>query len=105
MVVKRNIVNVFYVDNFYFKSVVEMGIIGVGLMILVFIVGFLFVVRIVKYLCLKEFKNIVSGVFIGFVIVLLYNVVENIFEVLMMIIYFWLFLGFLFVFKLVEDKS
>lgn len=104
-VAKRNIANAFYVDNFYLKSAVEMGIIGVGIMILVFIVGLLLAARTVKHLRSKELKNIASGVLIGLATVLMHNVVENIFEVPMMTTYFWLFLGFLFALKSAEDKS
>ncbi|ADL42917.1 O-antigen polymerase [Caldicellulosiruptor obsidiansis OB47] len=104
-VAKRNIANAFYVDNFYLKSAVEMGIIGVGIMILVFIVGLLLAARTVKHLRSKELKNIACGVLIGLATVLLHNIVENIFEVPMMTTYFWLFLGFLFALKSAEDKN
>lgn len=103
-VAKRNIANAFYVDNFYLKSAVEMGTIGVVLMVVVFLVGLLFAARIVKHLYSKKLRNTASGVLIGLATVLLHNVVENIFEVPMMTTYFWLFLGFLFALKSIEDE-
>ncbi|ABP67942.1 O-antigen polymerase [Caldicellulosiruptor saccharolyticus DSM 8903] len=104
-VAKRNIADAFYVDNFYLKSAVEMGIIGVIIMILTFVMGLLLAARVIKHLKSKELKKIGSGILIGLATVLIHNVVENIFEVPMMTTYFWLFLGFLFALKYIDSEN
>lgn len=104
-VAKRNIAGSFYVDNFYLKSAVEMGIIGVAIMILVFAMGLLLSARVLKHLKSKELKMIGTGILIGLATTLIHNTVENIFEVPMMTTYFWLFLGFLFALEYIDSES
>lgn len=104
-VAKRNIAGAFYVDNFYLKSAVEMGIIGLIIMILTFVMGLLLAARVIKHLHSKELKKIGSGILIGLATTLIHNVVENIFEVPMMTTYFWLFLGFLFALKYIDNEN
>ncbi|WAM32353.1 O-antigen ligase family protein [Caldicellulosiruptor naganoensis] len=104
-VAKRNIAGSFYVDNFYLKSAVEMGIIGVVVVILVFVMGLLLSARVIKHLNSKELKKIGTGILIGLATTLIHNIVENIFEVPMMTTYFWLFLGFLFAFEYIDSEN
>lgn len=104
-VAKRNIADAFYVDNFYLKSAVEMGAIGLIVMIITFAAGIVFAARVIKYLKSKELKMISTGFLIGLITVLIHNLFENIFEVPMMTTYFWLFLGFIFALQYIEQDE
>ena len=90
----NNIPGTFYMDNYYLKTAVEMGLAGLSAF-------FLVIYNIVKwcYRILKQLKdpvklNMVLGAFSGICGVLAHNLVENIFEVPMMVMYFWTLTAF-----------
>lgn len=90
-VAKRNLQTI-YVDSYYFKTLGEMGIVGLGIFI-----WLLYLLMKHIYLYLKRTREpchflIIAGIFAGLLNVILHNGVENIFEVPFMTTYFW-FLG------------
>lgn len=90
-VAKRNL-NTIYVDSYYFKTLGEMGIVGLAIFL-----WLLFVLMKEIYLYLKRIKKpyqllVMWGIFAGLLNVILHNAVENIFEVPFMTTFFW-FLG------------
>lgn len=84
-----------YVDNYYAKTLAEVGLVGLSL--------FLWLILSIlwkAYQHIRQFGNnetstrwIMRGVLTGLVAVLLHNGVENIFEVPFMSVYFWLLAG------------
>ncbi|MGD8188715.1 O-antigen ligase family protein [Brevibacillus ginsengisoli] len=83
-----------YTDSYFFKTIAETGLIGIGLMIT-------FVAMIVRYCraLVRRWTNtpnyfLALGVLCGMLAVALHNLVENIFEVPFMLIYFCLIGGF-----------
>ncbi len=83
----------FYMDNYYLKTAVESGIVGVvamlGLMYCV-IINSLRTVSIVRD---KRLKELTAGIAAGLTGVIVHNCVENVFEVPMMCTVFWMFVG------------
>lgn len=80
----------FYLDNYYLKTLVEMGIYGVAALLFVIIC---FVVSSIKAIGNQHTINgriMTIGLFSGAMGVLAQNFVENIFEVPGMVVYFWL---------------
>lgn len=79
----------FYMDNYYLKTAVEMGIIGlVSFLILMYQVAIWNLrasIRIVE----PYYKELAAGAFAGLVGVIVHNFVENVFEVPTMVAYFW----------------
>ncbi len=94
-IVDVEVVDTFYMDNYYLKTAVEAGIIGliafVMLMYQVFING----LRVVKLTEGDSFNSIACGILAGLSGVIVHNCVENVFEVPMMTTLFWLFAGVL----------
>lgn len=81
-----------YVDSYYFKTLAEMGLVGLG--ILLWLMG-----TIVRnaYQIWREQKGekfyMYAGLLTGILAVVLHNAVENIFEVPFMNTFFWLIVG------------
>ncbi|MEJ8547786.1 O-antigen ligase family protein [Brevibacillus borstelensis] len=84
-----------YTDSYLFKSIAELGLIGVGLLIGLIVMIFRYAARVVRSLINTPEFFMALGLFGGLVAVVLHNTVENIFEVPFMSLYFWLFGGFL----------
>jgi putative inorganic carbon (HCO3(-)) transporter len=84
-----------YTDSYLFKSIAELGLIGVGMLIGLIVMILRYAARVVRSLVNKSEFFMVLGLFGGLVAVVLHNTVENIFEVPFMSLYFWLFGGFL----------
>lgn len=84
-----------YTDSYLFKSIAELGLIGVSLLIGLILMIFRYASKVVRSLIGKPEFFIVLGLFGGLIAVALHNMVENIFEVPFMSLYFWLFGGFL----------
>ncbi len=79
----------FYMDNYWLKTLVEMGLPGlIGYM---FLMGLLLVwgLRAVKAAEKKGNKMLAAGAMAGLTGVVLHNFLENIFEVPYMVVYFW----------------
>ncbi len=94
-----------YVDSYYFKTLAEMGLVGLGLY-------FWLMGSIIKngYSIWRRQKDRSSfylylGVFAGVIAVILHNAVENIFEVPFMNTYFWLLVGMMLAFPYLRDKQ
>ena len=83
----------FYMDNYYLKTAVETGIVGVlamlGLMYGVIINS----LRTVSAAKEKRIKELSAGITAGLTGVIVHNFVENVFEVPLMCTVFWLFVG------------
>ena len=91
-VAKRNL-GTTYVDSYYFKTLAETGIVGLG-------VFFWLLGSLIKklYLSWKGMKNrthylLMGGIFTGLLAVIFHNAVENIFEMPFMTTFFWFIAG------------
>ncbi|RXT14641.1 O-antigen ligase [Ammoniphilus sp. CFH 90114] len=94
-----------YVDSYYFKTLAEMGIIGLG-------IYFWLMGSLMKngYQIWRRQKDrsaffLYAGLFTGIVAVVLHNAVENIFEVPFMNTFFWLLAGMMLSFPYLRDKQ
>jgi len=89
----NNKLSPFYLDNYYLKTMTEMGLFGIIAMAFVIICFIISTVKIMR--CQRDFNRQleVLGLFVGGIGVLVQNFVENIFEVPAMIIYFWMFIA------------
>ncbi len=89
----NNIPGTFYMDNYYLKTAVEGGLLGLGAFLIlaanVIIWGMRTIFRLSKESDTERFNFAVS-IFSGLAGVLVHNLVENVFEVPMMNTYFWL---------------
>ncbi|WP_281816629.1 O-antigen ligase family protein [Vallitalea longa] len=92
-VATNNDLSPFYMDNYYLKTLAEMGIIGLSAFILLLIC----VIKWCTTAVIKERngrkKDLMMGLLAGALGILAQNAVENIFEVPMMVTYFWLCIG------------
>ncbi|WP_353093403.1 O-antigen ligase family protein [Tissierella praeacuta] len=80
----------FYLDNYYLKTLTEMGIYGIVGLAFVVICFIIFSIKIIRYQDDIRKRIVAIGLFSGAIGVLAQNFVENIFEVPAMIIYFWI---------------
>jgi O-antigen ligase len=100
--VRYEIAGTFYVDNFYLKTAVETGIIGIvsflGLLISALRQG----LRSIWMVQDKLLQDIGIGVFSGLIGVIAHNAVENVFEVPMMSTLFWILVAALVSMRYVE---
>lgn len=95
----------FYMDNYYLKTAVEMGIIGLG--------AFLFLITSAIAWCYRAYvrivnpasKNLVLGAFAGLLGVLAHNLVENVFEIPMMSTYFWMLVGYIMFTSIISNSN
>lgn len=91
---RRNLSNI-YVDNYYMKTLAEMGLVGftlfVGLMFKTLKQGY----SAMKALTSPRLRFMAAGMFGGVLAISVHNIVENIFEIPYLNIYFWLMAGLL----------
>ncbi|MGJ0845080.1 O-antigen ligase family protein [Tissierella praeacuta] len=80
----------FYLDNYYLKTLTEMGVYGIVGLAFVIICFIISSIKIIKYQNDTKNRIVAIGLFSGAMGVLAQNFVENIFEVPAMIIYFWI---------------
>lgn len=80
----------FYLDNYYLKTLVEMGIYGVVSLLFVIICFVISSLRAIGNQHSIKGRIMTIGLFSGAMGVLAQNFVENIFEVPGMVVYFWL---------------
>lgn len=85
----------FYVDNWYLKVGTETGWVGLGSTLLLFVCCLNAGRRATQRTKGRFSFYMATGVLAGLTGVLAHNAVENIFEVPMMAVYFWFFLGML----------
>jgi O-antigen ligase len=94
-IVDNQVTEAFYMDNYFLKTALESGIVGlaafVGLMYSVFING----IRTVRMASTNVSKELSTGILAGLCGVIVHNFVENIFEVPMMTSLFWMFVAVL----------
>jgi O-antigen ligase len=83
----------YYMDNYMLKTAVEMGLIGITTFLLLLYNTILWSFRAIRTTLENYYKNIAQGILAGMVGVIVHNFTENIFEVPMMVTYFWLFAG------------
>lgn len=102
-VAARRVPGSFYVDNFYLKTAVESGLIG--LLAFLWLLFCAFRVGVDSYRRTGEagLKLLTAGILAGLTGVMLHNGVENIFEVPMMASYFWFMAGMLAVIPELKD--
>lgn len=96
-VAMNNIPGSYYMDNYYLKTTLEMGIVGL-MAFLALIFSLLSWSRRVLLSVRGSTKyELVLGAFAGMCGVLFHNLFENVFEVPMMVTYFWLLAAFIMV--------
>lgn len=84
-----------YSDSYFFKSLAEYGLIGIILWLGLVVSMLKYGARLIRKLIGSPHFFPVLGLFGGLIAVATHNLVENIFEVPFMALYFWLFGGFL----------
>ncbi len=89
-VAMNNNLTPFYLDNYYLKTLTEMGIFGIAALAFVIVSFIVSTVRIIRSQTNLKYRIMVIGLFAGAMGVLAQNFVENIFEVPAMIAYFWI---------------
>ncbi len=94
-VAARRIPGSFYVDNFYLKTAVESGLIGLLALVWLLLNAFRLGLDTVRRLTDDKTRLLAVGMLAGLIGVILHNGVENIFEVPMMVSYFWFVTGML----------
>lgn len=92
-VAARHISSSNYVDNFYLKTAAESGLLGIAALLWLLLCGIRCALNSYRRLTDTYLKGLAMGLISGLLGVLLHNGVENIFEVPMMTVYFWLLLG------------
>lgn len=80
----------FYLDNYYLKTLTEMGIYGIGGLLFLIVSFMVFAIKIIRTRKNYYNKIMAIGLFSGAMGVLAQNFVENIFEVPAMVVYFYL---------------
>lgn len=93
----------FYMDNYYIKTLVEMGYIGFIAFILLLICVIRWCSSAIKLERNARKRDLMMGLFAGVLGIMFNNATENIFEVPMMVTYFWICIGLIMVLKM--DKG
>ncbi len=79
----------FYMDNYFLKTAVETGLVGLCAFVILMVQAVVWSYRTFIMCKDKYYKIILSGIFAGILGTVFHNFVENIFEVPMMTSYFW----------------
>lgn len=95
----------FYVDSYYLKTLGEMGIVGIVAMFFTFISILKYSKRVLTIQKDKKDMFMVALLFIGILGILLQNIVENVFEVPMMIAIFWTIVAILLTFDNIQNME
>ncbi len=93
-VAKRNY-NVTYTDNYYLKTMAEMGLLGLTMFLWLILKTLKEGYTAMKSLGSSNFKFMATGMLAGLTAIVLHNAVENIFELPFLNTYFWLVAGLL----------
>ncbi|MCC8098173.1 MAG: O-antigen ligase family protein [Eubacterium sp.] len=104
--VGEDYVETFYMDNYYLKTMIETGIVGLAAFIFLMYQVFISSVRAVKIS--SENKYLKIGIMSGLFGIIIHNLVENIFEVPLMSTEFWVFAAVLMSFwyrKATKEKT
>lgn len=102
---KNLVPDTFYMDNYWLKTAVEMGIWGIAAFALVVIFLVLWSIRAIKQSENYDTRLVTAGGFAGLCGVLFHNLSENIFEVPYMVVYFWTIAALVFYFGLRRKNS
>jgi O-antigen ligase len=94
-IVDTNVVQTFYMDNYYLKTAVESGIVGLAAFVMLMYQVIINGLRVVKLTEGDSFHQISCGILAGLTGVIVHNFVENVFEVPLMTTVFWVFVGVL----------
>lgn len=94
-----------YVDNFYLKTAVESGLIGLLAFLWILFSTFRCGYSAYKKIQDSHLKTMATAIIAGLLGVALHNAVENIFEVPMMATYFWFMAGVLISLPRIDDHS
>ncbi|MDY0236064.1 MAG: O-antigen ligase family protein [Gudongella sp.] len=89
-VAMNNNLTPFYLDNYYLKTLTEMGIYGIAALSFLIVSFIVFAIKIIRTTSNHYNKIMAIGLFSGAMGVLAQNFVENIFEVPAMVVYFYL---------------
>ncbi len=106
----NDIPGAFYMDNYFLKTAVEMGLVGLAAFCALMYSTFAWCFRALRKMKNKEWLRPSQGALAGMAGVVTHNLVENVFEVPMMVTYFWLlaaiiiFLGYIY-YKEDNDSS
>ncbi len=95
----------FYVDNYYLKTLAEMGALGLAAMLWLFLNCMRFGTNAYRRAKDPFLRNLGAGIMAGLLGLLLHNAVENVFEVPMINTYFWFLLGMVGTFPWLEPKQ
>lgn len=85
--------NTFSMDNYYIKTAVEMGLVGLAALLVLLYNTFKWCYRALSRINDSEQKNWAMGILSGLVCVILYNLSENMLEIPLLSSYFWMFAG------------
>ena len=95
----------FYMDNYWLKTAVEMGMAGIATFaVLIFVLVF-WSIRAVKQSENYDTRIVTAGGFAGLCGVICHNMMENVFEVQYMVAYFWVIAALVFYFGLRRKKG
>lgn len=89
----NNIPGTFYMDNYFLKIAVEMGLTGLIAFTALVLSSLFWGFKTVKVVRDRAQKLLLQGVVAGMCGVVAHNLVENVFEVPMMTTYFWMLAG------------
>ena len=92
-IINGNVVNNFYTDNYYLKILVESGIVGLLSFLLLMWQVVSISLKMMHIINAKGNKELVMGIVSGLIGVLIHCCVENVFDVPMMGVLFWLFVA------------
>ncbi len=95
----------FYMDNYYLKTAVEMGIFGITAFILLLYNVLIWGIRAVKKITDNKMSTLVQSSIAGMSGVLVTNFFENVFEVPMMVTYFWVIAAIVMFVGYVNNKN
>ena len=87
--------NTIYVDNYYMKTMAEMGLLGITLFVWLILKTLKEGYHSMKVLASPGLRFMAAGMFGGLLVIVIHNGVENIFEIPYLNIYFWLIAGLL----------
>lgn len=104
-VAARRIPGSFYVDNFYLKTGVECGLIGLLALFWMLLNIIRLAFWVLKSISEKSSKLLAVGLLSGLFGVMLHCGVENIFEVPLMCTYFWFITGMLAILPIILEKE
>jgi len=95
----------FYMDNYWLKTAVEMGLAGITAFFILIFILVLWSIRAVKQSENYDTRLVTAGGFAGLCGVIVHNMMENVFEVQYMVAYFWVTAALVFYFGLRRKKG